>query len=367
MSDAAPIVLKAVGDVCLHGIHSDPFVHVRHLLDADLLFGNLECCLTRGGDARDKPALFRADPAAAAYLVEHRFNLVCLANNHVLDYGGDGLRDTLHALKEHGLQYCGAGHTAAEAQREVDIVLRGRRTAILSTVDAAGTAGGGPAVSTLAARAMRRRIEAVRGKADLVIVSYHGGIELDTVPSPFVVRTLRGFVDAGADIVLGHHPHVLQAVERYNGGLIAYSLGNFVFDNSRYGDNAALAARTMILELSIDVDPSGAPVVSHRYLAAKTGEDFLPRPLAPGDELQFEQYMRELGQGLSAVSASGADVRRVEGLAGSVHSKSFGTIVRYAIRHIGDFSPREIALGIALIGKQALTRLFGRGRRSGNS
>jgi len=354
------VVIKAVGDVCLAGVEGDPFIHVDEMLTADLVFGNLECCLTHRTEGRKKNALFAAEPATADYLSTGGFNLICLANNHVLDFGTQGLVDTLDELERRRLRYFGAGRDLAEASRVFYTNSNGLRIALVSTVDAAG-ADDGPTVSTLSTSATTSAIARARDEADIVLVSYHGGTELETVPSSFVVRSLRQFIDAGADIVLGHHPHVLQAVEAYKSGVIAYSLGNFVFDNRRYGENAGLVARSTILELVVQVGEDGSNRIEHTLHPVETGPDMKPRSVSSDEAGAFDIYMNELRQALETIDVDAPDVTRMNGFASEIHNKSLKTILTYAVRHRGDFSFREIVVGGALVIKHGFNRLFGRG------
>lgn len=361
MTNTKSITIRAVGDVCLQGVDGDPFDHVAGELEADLLIGNLECALTSRVDGAPRKIVFSAPPDSAEHLARRRFDLVCLANNHVLDFGAEGLLDTLKALEERGVGYFGAGRNAAEARRIVYLERNGLRIAILSAADAAGANAKGPTISVLSLRALAEAVKEARSGADLVIVSYHGGIELELLPSPFVVRGLRGLVDAGADVVLAHHPHVLQPVEIYKDRLIAYSLGNFVFDNSRYGEKASLAAMGAILHLAIRFSAQGdrgwgVQEIDHRYVPVSIGGDRKPTLLTAVALAEFERHIRNLESRLVGVNSVGADVKRMDNLARQFHRKSTGTIIRYAVRHLRDFSAREILLGAGLV----LKHTFGR-------
>jgi poly-gamma-glutamate synthesis protein (capsule biosynthesis protein) len=212
-------------------------------------------------------------------------------------------------------------------------------------------------VSVLSVRALAGRIREVRDEADVVIASYHGGVELETLPTPFIIRGLRELVDAGADVVLGHHPHVLQPAERYHGGVIIYSLGNFVFDNRRYGDRAELAAATTVFDVRLTLEDGGVAAVDYAYLPARIDADFRPRPLSGEEAGRFLERMVELERGLETIDSHAVDRRRLENMTRELHQKSFKTIVRYGIRHLRDFTPREIVVGAAL----AVRSLFRRG------
>jgi poly-gamma-glutamate synthesis protein (capsule biosynthesis protein) len=357
------ISIKAVGDVCFTGLEGDPFAFISGELDADLLFCNLECCFTeRAGAVRDKVNL-RAPKESVRYLKAHGFNLICLANNHMLDYGPEGLRDTYESLKMEGLRYFGAGENAAEARQPFRLNAAGLRVAVLSTADASGGQSSLPTISTLGMRALRKQIERIRPDADLIIVSYHGGIELETMPSRFIMRNLRRIVEAGADVVLAHHPHVFQPVEMHEGGLIAYSLGNFVFDNRRYGPKMPLVSRSAILAIEVSFD-GPSRTIDHKLIPVRIGEDCLPRLIEGSERAAFLSGVDSLARSLSEVQAEGADRHHIEELASELHKKSLGTILRYGIRHAGDFSMREIAVGLKLAIRSLVARVFA-GKRGG--
>ncbi len=250
------------------------FIGIRPLVEAaDIAFGNLECPIsTKGTPYPNKPpgVTFRADPLAADALKRAGYDVVSLANNHMNDYGALAVAETIHYLTQAGIAHVGAGRTAAESRRAAIVRRSGVSVAFLAYADpvwsvveardppwpaplAAVPAGGavpaveyGPAASGAAETAgsgrpgtaviredtLRSDIEGLRSKAgvDLIVVSFHWGDEFMTAPYSYQKRLAKIAVDSGADIVLGHHPHVLQGIERYKNGLVFYSLGNFVFD-----------------------------------------------------------------------------------------------------------------------------------------
>lgn len=337
----------------MSGVAGDPFEHVRGMLEADVVFGNLECCFASSGTAANKNVVFNADPEAAPFLSP--FDVLCLANNHTLDFGPEGLADTMAVLETNGLRFVGAGSNASAAETPLWLDVGGIRVAVVASADASGGDSNRPTVSVLNLRSLADRVREVRADAEVVVASYHGGIELDTVPSPSVVRGLRDLVDAGADVVLAHHPHVLQPAERYRGGVIAYSLGNFVFDNRRYGELADLAATTVLLD--IHVPPDGD--ASYAYIPLRIGDDFKPRPADDGAKQRILDYMRDLEGRLARVDGDAVDTRRLQNMTRELHTKSLKTLVRYGLKHFRDFTFRELMLGAGL----ALRSLFRRGRR----
>jgi poly-gamma-glutamate synthesis protein (capsule biosynthesis protein) len=243
--------LYAVGDLNLgwdvawdHLLKGDtlyPFAAVRDSLSAaDILFGNLESPIAPVGYRLERTGspVFSAPPAAADALVRAGFDVVSTANNHAWDAGLTGVLETVKQLDRVALPHAGTGRTLADAHRPAIVERKGWRVAFFAVTRAynpaprrfyshigsryvayADTAWLYPAI---------RRIKA-SGAADVVVVSIHAGAELSDGPDEPLRRFLEGAIDAGADLCLGHHPHVLQPVEWYRGKPIAYSMGNFVF------------------------------------------------------------------------------------------------------------------------------------------
>ena len=199
---------------------------------ADLRIVNCESALTSAVSAVWKSgAVFKGKPADAAGLAAVPFDVACLANNHVLDYGVAGLRETLRVLARAGIRTVGAGLTDAEALAPLSVRIKGQRIHIVNLSegeDLTATAGG-PGVfgwDVPLAAAQTRTLKKLGG---VVIVIAHCGLEYVPFPPPYVVAAFRALIDAGADCVIGHHPHVPQGIEWWQGKPIIYSLGNFIF------------------------------------------------------------------------------------------------------------------------------------------
>jgi len=201
---------------------------------ADLVVGNLEGAVTDVGVPLVKQYQFALDPALAGGLTP--FWAVSLSNNHATDYGLTGLERTLETLDEHGIAWFGAGRTEAEARAGIVGRLPGAPTIAYLGYDdigeviwASGETGG---VARASAPAIAEDVARVRaaGDVDFVVVTLHAGTEYTHRVTARQRELAYAAVDAGADLVVGTHPHVLQHVERYEDGLILYSLGNFVFD-----------------------------------------------------------------------------------------------------------------------------------------
>lgn len=265
------VTLNAVGDLMLarrivtlmdQNGALYPYEAVQHLLDdADLTIGNLEGTFTDGGVQANKFYTFRTPPRHAIGLAQAGFDVVSLGNNHAMDFGEEGLVDTLAALDEAGVRHSGAGLDAAAARQPAVLEANGLRIAFLSYNGAALSEAFPadevtPGVALAEAEAIRADVAAALTEADLAIVSLHVGIEYVDEPNQDQIVLSRAAIDAGAALVLGHHPHVLQGWEQYGEGYIFYSLGNFVFDLD-FEDLEVLGPRpfqTYVLHLELTAD-----------------------------------------------------------------------------------------------------------------
>ncbi len=209
-----------------------------HLKAADVTIGNLESPLSTGGVKNAaKDVTFRGDPRGIEGLAAAGFDLLSMANNHVLDYGPDALADTVASLDARKIGHAGAGADRDAAWKPAVVERDGATVAFLSfshilpagfvaTSSHAGLAQGRNNMDAVTAA-----VRSAKKKYDYVIVSFHWGVEYTDDANAEQVRDARATIDAGADMVLSHHPHVIQGVEYYKNRLIAYSTGDFVFDH----------------------------------------------------------------------------------------------------------------------------------------
>lgn len=209
----------------------------REIRKADIAFANLECPLTGKGEAvlkKRQDLIFKGSSQNGAALHGAGFDLLNLANNHAMDQGREGLLDTVDILADAGIKSLGAGKSRSEARKPVFIEKGGVRVGFLGysdfppegyiyDEDKADVAR--PDLKTLG-----EEVRADAEDCDVLVVSFHWGKEFDHYPGKMQQELAHAAVDNGADIVIGHHPHVLQGIENYKGKLIFYSLGNFVFD-----------------------------------------------------------------------------------------------------------------------------------------
>ena len=205
---------------------------------ADLRFANLECCLLRNEKKRPKDWLLWADPESTASIESIGVDVVSLANNHIGDLGNEGVAATLSKLHEVGIRSVGSGMDGEAASQWSYIDVKNYKCAFgaycdtnipATTVAGNGVAGCNPVDEP----SMLRDIAKAREQADIVCVSIHWGEQLYDYPAPHQVRLGRAMVDAGANVILGHHPHVVQGYEKYRNGAIFYSLGNFFLTDFR--------------------------------------------------------------------------------------------------------------------------------------
>lgn len=205
---------------------------------ADLNITNLECPLTDHDTAISKsgPAL-KAIPKMIHGLKQNHFNMVTLANNHIMDYGSQGLKDTIQLLTTARISFVGAGLIDDEIdvsyfqQNHIKLAVVNLCENEWSTIPKDGyTANPFSEINAFYS------IKKAKANADFVIVIHHGGHEMYNLPSPRLKKTLRYFVDCGADAVINHHTHCISVNEVYQGTPIYYSLGNFVFDIANQRD-----------------------------------------------------------------------------------------------------------------------------------
>jgi poly-gamma-glutamate synthesis protein (capsule biosynthesis protein) len=246
------VTLTAVGDLLLdRGVGEKiqrwgfdyPFAPVAGALRAaDITFGNLECPLSVRGTKVIKRYCFKARPDTVECLLKGGFDLLSLANNHTMDCGRTGLVETMQTLEHQGIHWCGAGQTRREAETATVLTVRGLKIAFVGFCEflpeGSFLRDDRPTIAFASEERVRRSVAAARAAADVVVASFHWGIEYDSRPDWRQKALARAAVAAGADLVLGHHPHVLQGLEVIPRpsrpgrapALIAYSLGNFLFD-----------------------------------------------------------------------------------------------------------------------------------------
>ena len=239
--------LLFVGDIMLSRLIGDimakkndwryPFLETADFLkSADITFGNLEGPISLRGTKVGSIYSFRADPRAIEGLLYAGFDVLSIANNHIWDYGVNAVSDTISILEKAGIGVIGGGTSYAEAHKPFIKEIGGAKIAFLGYTDLISSSLGSktakPAIAYLDIDQAISDVKETRKAADLVIVSLHWGNEYETRHNRDQERIAKLLIDEGAQLIIGHHPHVVQEVEEYHGGYIAYSFGNFVFDQN---------------------------------------------------------------------------------------------------------------------------------------
>ena len=256
-TDPGPLTLAFAGDVNLEGRLADGQIGGlrRNLSAADLSIVNLETAVTDRGEPAAKQYVFRGPASALTGLLAAGVDVVNLANNHGMDYGPTGLRDTLAAATAAGLPVIGAGLDEAAAFAPYRTTRKGERIAVIGATQvldeqlkAAWSAG--PAKAGLASayhlETLLAAVREARQSSDIVVVFLHWGVELHTCPAAKVITLAQQLATAGADVVVGSHAHVLLGDGRLGDTYVDYGLGNFQFYNG-----SGLSAQTGVLTLTL--------------------------------------------------------------------------------------------------------------------
>jgi hypothetical protein len=226
-----------------------PFWKIKaELLKYDFIFANMESPITkRGVPVTDKPYIFRVKPEDAVCLKDLKIDAVSISNNHLMDYNHEGMVDTIATLDRLNIMHAGGGRNLAEARRPV--LLKNGDTSIVilaycnrPPLDYYAT-DGRPGIAPLDMQIISDDIAAHKLSDNIVVVSLHWGIEQTSRPQSFQIAMAHQIIDAGADAVIGHHPHWPQGIEIYRNRPIIYSLGNFIngYINPIEQDNIAVA------------------------------------------------------------------------------------------------------------------------------
>lgn len=273
------------------GDYTRPFTPTQAWLSAaDLTIANLEGVLSDRIEPPTDPYTyyFVGSGHFTAGLCYAGVDAVSLANNHSMNFGSDGMSDTLSILRQAGIVPFGAGMDLAEARRPALFEIRGTRIALLgydaitayyaAGEDYAGTAPADPAL-------VAEDIADARRQADIVIVYFHWGWEYTHAPSPWQQELAHQAVSAGADVVVGSHPHWVQGLEHYQDGVILYSLGNFIADQM-WSDETTLGVMALLIFRH-------GRLVGLRLQAVQIADYHQPRPLPPAEAEAVYRSMQE--------------------------------------------------------------------------
>lgn len=356
MVEKRSVVLHAVGDIALgdhplctgFGTHSRvrerapsfPFEHVAHLLTrADIRFGNLECTLSeRGLRPNDYHSVqMRGHAAYVAGLTAVGFDVLNMANNHSMQHGPEPFDDTLHMLGDAGIKVCGVqGEPGASVPARITVNGLGL-TFLGYSLRPRQYFTEQPRYAEGREEDILADVRAARGGCNVLIVSLHWGDEFIDRPSPADMQLAHAIVDAGADLIIGHHPHVLRGVERHGHGWIVYSLGNFVCDmlwDEELRETAVCECR---------LTASGVEDV--RLIPVRINDDCQPVPLRGDAAAGLERRLAALGAGLSQATAT-PDSRATETYqvdADHAHRAQRARSHRYFLKNAYRFPPRILA------------------------
>lgn len=247
---------------------------------------------TRGSQAPDKQFTFRVDPKYVSLLTDMGVDIAGLANNHVLDYGADALLDTFDALERAGIDYIGAGNDTSRAEALITKKAGGKTFGFLAAsrvipVVSWDIRNASPGVFTTYDPArLIAAIERAKDSCDYLTIFVHWGIERDEYPQDYQVAMAKQYIDAGADLVIGSHPHVLQGLAYYNGKPICYSLGNFIFNQS--------IPQTAAVKVTIDGEKE--PVIR---LIAATAENARTIACEGSQKSNIYDHLEQISTGIS--------------------------------------------------------------------
>jgi gamma-polyglutamate biosynthesis protein CapA len=289
------ISITFTGDVMLgRGVSTvldsqDVFQDLKQLFkSSDLVVINLESPFTTSSQNLKQSIPLKADPKYAQVLKDNNINVVCLANNHIMDYGSGGLNDSITTLKKYNISYIGAGENLQKATEPAYFNVNNTNVAILNFFDKTTftefseaelppatdkTSGFAPADWNI----VKERIDQAKNKSDIVIVVFHYGNEYSSTPNQYQENLSRKSIDEGADLVVGSHTHVPQKVESYKGKLIFYSLGNCVFDQSNTATQESMIAQLKVLNGSAEVTLYPIQIVNYmpKFMDNESAEEFL--------------------------------------------------------------------------------------------
>lgn len=265
----------------------------EEFINADIAMVNQEFAFTTGGTkARDKQYTFRVNPDYVQIFKDMQIDVVTLANNHTMDFGTVGLTDTFDTLKSAGIPYVGAGNNITEAREIKFFEVKDKKIACLGAsrvipeTDWNAYSNKPGMLTTYDPAMLVEDIKTAKSQSDFVVVYVHWGVEKQNSPKEYQRGLAKQYIDAGADLVVGSHPHVLQGIEYYNGKPIIYSLGNFMFYSN--------ISQTALLKATINEQNE----VKLQLIPGKA-ENAFTYPLEETEDIQkFYQYMTDISFGI---------------------------------------------------------------------
>ncbi len=266
---------------------------VEEMNQADIMMLNNEFSYSSGGtEEQDKSYTFRANPGRVGILGEMGVDIVSLANNHALDFGPEALIDTFSTLDTAGIDYVGAGETMARAKAPVYKKVGDKTIAYVAAsrvvfdMDWYATDTTPGMIGTYDPAMILESIQEAKDNSDFVVIYVHWGVEQKNYPEEYQRTLAQKYIDAGADAVIGCHPHVMQGIEFYKGKPIAYSLGNYWFNKSNKESGM----------LKLYLDPDGTTRVQLLPVRNKEMKTYLLT--APKDIKNYYRFMQKLSFGV---------------------------------------------------------------------
>lgn len=264
---------------------------LTYMREADLCMINQEFPFGVGGtQAPDKQFTFKSDPRYVQAIKDMGVDVVTLANNHVLDFGPDVLSQTFETLDEAGIDYVGAGESVERAKEWKSYDIGGTSVAVLGASRVIPVVEWNVDISqpglfcTYDTTQLVEQIKAAKQENDLVVVAVHWGIERAAYPEEYQRSMAREFIDAGADLIVGNHPHVIQGIEFYKDVPIVYSLGNYLFNQS----NQPTAALKVWVDADRHLQLQMIPIATSDYKVYATEDEKAAQMRSYIEELSYD-------------------------------------------------------------------------------
>ena len=349
-SDAQKVVIIAVGDIMLgdsrikigHGVRSyhqtnsyhDIFSEIsKTLQNGDIVFGNLETVLSDIGIGKSiSSRSYRGSPLAIEALKHAGFTILNMANNHTMDHGFEAFEETRDLLYDNNILPIGLLMEGVN-KNLVIIIINGNRIGFLgySLLPEIHSAIIPYAKGT--EESIMQAIQMAKNDVEYLVLSLHWGAEHIDHPSPAQIKMARKFVNAGADVILGHHSHMVQGIEKYKNGIICYSLGNFVFDKHQEA-----LRKTYIVKIYL-----GSLAIEHEIIPLMTDSNFRPIPMSEEKKSEFKRYIEELSRriendDLADFQRSLEEYNKLTDEIRKVYQKSLRT---YFVRNLGKYSIKD--------------------------
>ncbi|NQU99418.1 MAG: CapA family protein [Parcubacteria group bacterium] len=354
------IKLLAVGDIYLQSKKgNNPFEEVKGVFrEKDILFGNLETVLSNKGKEVDKAVPLHTSPDKVKYLKDASFDVFNLANNHILDLGIEGFNETLEILSWNDIQFIGVNNQKF-SNRYLIIEKKGLKIGFLGFCESGfRDYKNNIIINKIDEKTITNDIERIKEKCDVVIISLHWGFDNVLYPSPKQIELAHRIIKSGGNIILGHHSHVVQGIEEYKGGLIAYSLGNFQFFNSSIKKEEKRNDYSIVLSMSINKNG----LMDYDLIPVKINENFTPYLISQYESKKVIDSILEISKPIVSKEISEARWFKEiseEYLLGNIKSWIF-RIKKYGFKHFLEFckwlvSPFVIRCYIGLL-KQIIKR-----------